>query len=179
MKKSQCWVTSQSGVCPERPAGLSPGGWTRAVVSPEGHRTREGTEAAPQPWFLREAETPHCLPVSLLWGPGPVKSRQVIGSAASWAAMHEEGAGSRDGGREREGWEWGLGVSRLLWAQLGQWSPGCQVRRGSRSLCWRQTGALSLEGRLWGLRFGGLNSFLARPFDWGQAASPGSAACSG
>ena len=26
VKKSQCWVTSELGVCPERTAGLSPGG---------------------------------------------------------------------------------------------------------------------------------------------------------
>ena len=77
-----------------------------------------------------------------------MESRHVIGSAASWAAVHEEGAGGRDGGRAREGWEWGLGVLRLLWAQPGQGSPEYQVRRGSKSLCWRQTGALSLEGRL-------------------------------
>lgn len=57
-RRSQCWVTSESGVCPERPAGLSSGGRPRAVVSLEGHRTREGTVALPQSWFLREAETP-------------------------------------------------------------------------------------------------------------------------
>ena len=58
-----------------------------------------------------------------------MESRQVIGSVASWAAVREEGTGvQRWGRRERGGWEWGLSVPRLLWAQpraSGPWVP-CQ-----------------------------------------------------
>ena len=119
VKRSQCWMTSESGVCPERPAGLSPRGWTRAVVSPEGHRTREGTAALPQSWFLREAETPSRSQLHLPCVSLHSETRYPQRAAGSWAQPSPgPWCVKRGQGTERRG---GCELKpRLLWVQLGQ-----------------------------------------------------------
>ena len=76
-----------------------------------------------------------------------MESRQVIGSAASWATVQEEGAGGAEmGGRERGGGEGGLSVPRLLWAQPRASGPWVLCQLG------QQESVLETD---WGPLFGG------------------------